>query len=115
MVSHDGTKVDEAFHEGNMAVIPEVVNMRTCSPPWGQPGDVRIDRRTKWGNIFVMERESDRDAVCYRYSVYLKRQIALGQLDLIELKDAKRLGCWCKPKRCHGDEILKAMQEQGMI
>jgi len=79
----------------------EVVNMRTCVPPWGQPGDVRIDRATKWGNPFHIG-VLNRDEVCDRYGDCFDR---LG-LDVSELVFAKRLGCWCKPRRCHGD-LLK--------
>jgi hypothetical protein len=27
----------------------------------------------------------------------------------------KSLGCWCKPKACHGDILLKVMKERGLI
>jgi len=80
----------------------EVVNIRTCSPRWGQPGDVKIDRTTKWGNPFYMHDESERDSVCDRYVGWFLIQ---KNLDICELKNAKRLGCWCKPRRCHGDYL----------
>jgi hypothetical protein len=40
----------------------------------------------------------------------LTAQIDKGELDITELKD-KVLGCWCKPLNCHGDVILKKLQE----
>lgn len=91
----------------------EVVNMRTCSPPWGQPGDVRIDRASKWGNPFFMMDESQRDKVCERYEQLMTKFLNEGRRDITELLDAKRLGCWCKPKRCHGD-FLKARIEEAL-
>ena len=63
----------------------------------------RIDRRTDWGNPFVLGEDGDRDEVCHAYAVYLgyKRGL-LGRVG--ELK-GKALGCWCHPLRCHGDHL----------
>jgi hypothetical protein len=85
----------------------EVVNIRNCSPVWGQPGDVRIDRTSKWGNPFYMHDESERDYVCEKYIEWFRLQ---KKLDIRALKDVKRLGCWCKPKRCHGDFLKQIIE-----
>lgn len=94
-------------------MIQEVVNMRTCDPPWGQPGDVRIDRATNWGNPYYIGKDKDgtRDEVIRKYRMYLRAKIVSGSINLSELKNAKRLGCWCKPKACHGDVIATLLQE----
>jgi len=93
---------------------PEVVNMRTCSPPWGQPGDIRIDRATYWGNPFRMDHESERGNVINEYEEYLRtNQEMLDSLPV--LASAKRLGCWCKPKLCHGDVLVKLMKERRLV
>lgn len=84
----------------------EVVNMRTCNPPWGQPDDVRIDRATKWGNPFHIG-VLNRNEVCDCYEEYFDK----SGLDIAELASAKRLGCWCKPKRCHGDYLKRKIEE----
>ena len=91
----------------------EVVNMRTCKPTWGQEGDVRIDRGTKWGNPFPLPAETSfaRDCVIARYEVWFQQQERDGKLIVGEVSEAKRLGCWCKPKRCHGDYIKKRIDE----
>ena len=83
----------------------EVVNMRTCKPPWGQEGDVRIDRVTKWGNPFHIG-VLNRDEVCDEYERWFFDK---SGLDIYELAGAKRLGCWCKPKRCHGDFLKRLL------
>lgn len=84
----------------------EVINLRYCRD-WGKPGDVLIDRRTKWGNPFIMRDESHRNEVCDKYEIWLRDNLALHRLNLNELKHAKRLGCHCKPLRCHGDIIKR--------
>lgn len=116
----------------------KVVNLRTCHD-WGKPGDIRIDRKTKWGNPFRMVDESMRDEVCNKYEKYFNLLMAVVSDDTIqveqelinmglhtatamilvrdfrpnltELKDAKRLGCWCYPRRCHGDYLKKKIEE----
>lgn len=72
--------------------------------------DVRIDRKTRWGNPFVMGRDGDRDAVCEKYRAWLWAEIRAGRIaleDLAALK-GKRLGCHCAPLRCHGDTLSAA-------
>jgi hypothetical protein len=88
----------------------EVINLRTCKD-WGKPGDVRIDRKTKWGNPYTMQTESDRDRVCNLYEVWLDKQLRQQKLNLKELKNAQRLGCWCSPKRCHGDYLKRKIED----
>lgn len=76
-----------------------------------EPHDVYIGRGSIWGNpashkkgtkakIIVPTRE---DAVKYFLEYILVTPELLGRLP--ELKD-KTLGCWCKPKLCHGDVIV---------
>ncbi len=71
--------------------------------------DVRIDRRSKWGNPYRIGPDGGRDEVCARYVVYL-----LGRVDLLRsLEELRglRLGCWCKPLRCHGDTLVRFLEE----
>ena len=67
--------------------------------------DIYIGRPSKWGNPFNIGRDGNRDEVVRKYENYL-----LGNTDLMdslhELKD-KTLACWCKPKACHGDVLVK--------
>lgn len=88
----------------------EVINLRICKD-WGKPGDVLIDRRTKWGNPFTMQNESQRNEVCDKYETWLNDKLKLKLFSLNDLKSAKRLGCWCSPKRCHGDYIKKILDQ----
>lgn len=80
---------------------PKVVNMATDART------VRIDRRTPWGNPFVLGRDGDRDEVIAKHTAYLDERIASGEVtdaDLLSLA-GQTLGCWCKPEACHGDVL----------
>jgi len=83
-----------------------VVNKRTSTY------DVYIGRGSKWGNPFVMKSEADRERVIEQFRKYLWEQIKAGVITKDELRalDGKRLGCFCKPKACHGDVIVAAIE-----
>lgn len=70
-----------------------------------EPFDIYIGRPSKWGNPFLIGRDGTRDAVINKYKVWLHTQPELIA-DLPELK-GKVLGCWCKPKNCHGDYLAE--------
>jgi hypothetical protein len=66
-------------------------------------------RISRWGNPFVIGRDGDRDEVIRKYEEWIRGQREL--LDsLIELK-GQILGCWCAPKPCHGDVLVKLVEE----
>ena len=76
--------------------------------------DVYIGRgrggsETKWGNPF---KTGSRGQNIANYRGHLWKQIKSGAVtinDLLELQ-GKRLGCFCKPKSCHGDVIASAVR-----
>jgi hypothetical protein len=67
-----------------------------------------IDRRTPWGNPFIVGQHGDRDRVCDMYAAYLE-QLPPLQRRLHELK-GRVLGCHCFPLRCHGNELIAAIE-----
>ena len=73
-----------------------------------EPYDVYIGRPSKWGNPFTIGKDGTREEVISKYEMYIMTRPDLIKA-LEELK-GKTLGCWCKPKTCHGD-ILKIMIE----
>ena len=81
----------------------KVVNCKT------NPYDVYIGRPTKWGNPFKIGKDGNRKEVLQKYYEYLKSNTQL-MVEVQELK-GKVLGCWCKPKACHGDMILRILNE----
>ena len=66
---------------------------------------VFVDRRTKWGNPFVLKSEAERDFVCDEYEKYLYENTAL--YDQLEELTGLDLICNCAPKRCHADLLLR--------
>jgi hypothetical protein len=74
--------------------------------------DVYVGRGSKWGNPYSHKEgtlaeyvvESRREAVQKFEEYLLSNEELMGSLS--ELK-GKTLGCWCKPKSCHGDILLK--------
>ena len=70
--------------------------------------DVFIGRPSKWGNPFMVGKDGSRDDVIRKYAEWIIRQPVLGSLDEVY---GKRLGCYCFPKRCHG-EILAALADE---
>ena len=72
--------------------------------------DIYIGRGSKWGNPFVIGKDGSRQEVIKKYSDYLKiclKNKVITIDDLLELNGA-RLGCYCKPKACHGDVLVRA-------
>ena len=78
-----------------------------------------IGRGSPLGNPFVMKSEADRDAVCDQYQAWFDRKVKNGDERVMnELRRLYRLakkgdlvlGCFCAPKRCHG-ETIKAFLE----
>lgn len=71
--------------------------------------DVLIDRTTKWGNPFKIGIDGTREECIAKYEKWLLKHPKLVR-QLPELK-GKVLGCWCKPEACHGDILLKYLNE----
>ncbi len=77
-----------------------------------EPFDIYIGRPSKWGNPFAIGKDGTREEVIEKYRQYIQQRPELMSA-LPELK-GKRLGCWCKPKACHGDvlaELAEAAKE----
>ncbi len=67
---------------------------------------VRIDRKTKYGNPWVLDQDGDRDFVCDCYEQdYLPKKKSILK-DAVKLR-GKMLLCHCYPQRCHGEASVK--------
>jgi hypothetical protein len=65
-------------------------------------------RKSIWHNPFSVK-EYGRDKVLEKYENYIRRDKYL-MARLYRLK-GKTLGCWCKPEKCHGDILIKLINE----
>ena len=83
------------------------------------PSDVNLsdvvlaDRSTRFGNPEPMKgkSEKERNRVCDYYDAWFheSEQGISGYRDAVlrTFIDAKYIGCWCAPKRCHVDTIIE--------
>ncbi|MFB6194038.1 MAG: DUF4326 domain-containing protein [Halobaculum sp.] len=77
----------------------------------GRDGVVMIDRTTQFGNPFKLEEdggEYNRDASVEKYREWFVRKMQTDPAfrEAVNGLEGETLGCWCKPKRCHGDVLL---------
>lgn len=78
--------------------------------------DVYIGRPSIWGNPYshlqgtlAEFRVESREEAVIMYEIWLKQQPELmSQLHTLK---GKILGCWCAPKLCHGDVLVKLAEE----
>lgn len=71
--------------------------------------DVYIGRGSKWGNPFIIGKNGTREEVIILYEKWLLKNELLI-LDLKELR-GKKLGCFCYPSPCHGDVLIKLIED----
>jgi hypothetical protein len=76
----------------------------------------KVDRSSPVGNPFIMHKESERDDVCNRYEEYFSKNITTNKamrvyvsqmIKALKAGNDVALGCWCYPKRCHAETIVK--------
>lgn len=81
--------------------------------------DVYIGRKGQgqdgyFGNPYAMRNETDRDECILAYQSYFNDRIENDpefKRRILELK-GKRLGCFCAPKKCHGDIIAQYLNKE---
>lgn len=80
---------------------------------------IYVGRPTILGNPFKSGRDGTRDEVCDAYMEHLRRSWRSntqvrnklkGIARLVESGQRIALQCYCHPKRCHADEIAKAIE-----
>lgn len=71
------------------------------------------DKASPWANPFKISDQCSRQQAIGKYEAYIRVQIEEDPVkyDLMALKD-KRLGCWCSPDSCHGDVLLRLINEE---
>lgn len=66
-----------------------------------------------WANPFKINKNQSREEVLLMYSEYIEKKLESDNNlinELLKLK-GKNLGCWCKPKCCHGDILIKMIEK----
>jgi len=71
--------------------------------------DVYIGRPSMWGNPYQIGRDGTRQEVIEKYEVYLRGSPHL--MAALPTLAGKTLGCWCSPKPCHGDALVRLIEE----
>lgn len=71
---------------------------------------VYIGRPSQWGNPFRITPDWDRDEVVRAYEEWFRRSEHRVAAARRELK-GKDLVCFCAPKTCHGDVLLRVANE----
>lgn len=80
--------------------------------------DIYIGRGSKWGNPFthIKDRETlaeyvvdTREEAIENYREYLLNNDEL--MNSLDELIGKKLGCFCSPKRCHGDIIVEVITQ----
>jgi hypothetical protein len=80
--------------------------------------DVYIGRPSVWGNPFthIADKSTlaqfvvkNREEAISKYREWIKTQPHL--LERLHELDGKTLGCWCKPKSCHGDVLAEMIKD----
>jgi len=71
-----------------------------------------IDRRSIFGNHFIIGRHGNRDEVIelYRQDFRIRIRTDATFRYAIEKLVGKTLGCWCTPLPCHGDVIIEYLE-----
>ena len=64
-----------------------------------------------WCNPFKIGKDGTREEVLSKYEQYIIMKINSGILNLDILR-GKTLGCWCKPEACHGDILIRLLEEK---
>jgi hypothetical protein len=85
----------------------KVVNIRKESY------DIYIGRGSIFGNPFAIGEDGNRKEVLEKYEFYVRNKIKNDtefREELMKL-DGKTLGCFCKPLDCHGDILIKLIEE----
>lgn len=87
--------------------MPRVWNKNKEKPP---KDAVYIGRPSKWGNPYPVQYESQREWAIKSFEESIEENPKIKEMIKRELK-GKDLVCFCKPKACHGDILLRIANE----
>lgn len=67
--------------------------------------------QSKWHNPYSVNTYGDQAIPMYENYLRNNPELLAALPELV----GKRLGCWCKPGPCHGDVIVKLLDEYGYL
>ena len=112
-----GLGVSECIEEIKQYVFDNILETKVVNV-YKDSYDVYIGRATGtgtsiWGNPFVVGTDGEQGECVEKYEPYIREKLKSGEIPLAELRKLKgrRLGCFCKPKTCHGDVLVKLVNE----
>lgn len=85
----------------------------------GRRGVVFVDKKrfpekdSIWCNPFKIKGDKSREDVIREYEIYIRERLEKTEGlkdELLKLK-GKNLGCWCKELSCHGDVLVKIIND----
>ena len=83
-----------------------------------EPYDIYIGRPSIWGNPYTHIKDRNtkaqfivksREEAIQKYREWIQDQPEL--MNQLESLRGKKLGCWCKPKSCHGDVLIELLND----
>lgn len=87
---------------------PRLLNARKVGRP---SGPIYIGRPSEWDNPFEIGPDGTRDEVIDKFDAWFRsdpERVARAR----RLLRGKDLLCWCAPKRCHGEVLLRIANEE---
>ena len=67
-------------------------------------------KSSQLANPFKVKKEA-RDKCLELYEIWRRNKIKKEGIEEIKKLKNKVLGCWCKPEKCHGDILIKILNE----
>lgn len=75
---------------------------------------VYIGRGSVWGNDEAMKNKSGEERLrvvnCYRKQLQSNLKTGVITKEMLLELEGKRLACYCAPKLCHGDVLVRAIE-----
>ena len=90
--------------------MPQVYNKKSKGNP-PPPDAVYVGRPSPYGNTYTMYKESQRDEVCDGFELWAKVKLE-REPNWLDPLIGKDLVCFCSPKRCHGDTLLRLAENR---
>ena len=102
------TKVVRIRRQGGVIVqnCDVYIGRRFTMGQWDLPESI-------WANPYKVKEYGSEEKVCELYETYMRERLNKEPTlrEQLQLLKGKTLGCWCKPKMCHGDILVKLIKE----